>query len=92
MITSGLVWVCNIKQKTEIAGGRYRDLSIFPHFWLFVKSWGKIFLRHRNDVSVSLYVRDKKIRFLKFSKFRYPKALRLMTLMALFVPSVYPFV
>lgn len=66
--------------------------TMYPFLGLFVKSWGKIFLRHRNDVSVSLYVRDKKIRFLKFSKFRYPKALRLMTLMALFVPSLYPFV
>lgn len=51
-----------------------------------------VFLRHRNDVSVPLYVRARKIRFLKFLKFRYPKAFRLITLMALFVPSVKPFV
>ena len=66
-------------------------------FWglfigLFVKSWGKFILRHRNIAPVSLYVRDRKIRFLKFSKFRYPKAFRLITLMALFVPSVKPLV
>ena len=51
-----------------------------------------LFLRHRDDVPVSLYVKDRKIRFLKFSKFRYPKAFRLITLMALFVPSVKPLV
>ena len=51
-----------------------------------------LFLRHRNDIPVSLYVKDRKIRFLKFSKFRYPKAFRLITLKALFVPSVKPLV
>ena len=39
-----------------------------------------------------LYVKARKIRFLKFLKFLYPKAFRLITLMALLVPSVYPFV
>ena len=37
-----------------------------------------------------IYVKDRKIRFLKFSKLRYPKAFRLITLIALFVPSVKP--
>ena len=62
-------------------------------FWLFVKSWGEIFCGHRNFVPMStFYVRAKKIRFLKLSKLRYPKAFRLITLMALLVPSVKPFV
>ena len=60
-----------------------RSFRCEDFFWLFVKSWGNLFLRHRNIAPVSLYVRDRKIRFLKFSKFRYPKAFRLITLMAL---------
>ena len=36
------------------------------------------------------YVKARKILFLKLLKFRYPKAFRLITLMTLFVPSVYP--
>ena len=70
----------------------YGSLTETVKIWLIVKSWGKCILRHRNDVSVPLYVKARKIRFLKFSKFRYPKAFRLITLMALFVPSVKPFV
>lgn len=70
----------------------YGSLTETGKIWLIVKSWGKCILRHRNDVSVPLYVKARKIRFLKFSKFRYPKAFRLITLMALFVPSVKPFV
>lgn len=35
------------------------------------------------DFPVSIYVKDKNIRFLKFSKLRYPNALRLITLIPL---------
>ena len=60
-------------------------------FRLFVKSGGKIFCGHRNIVPMSaFYVRAKKIRFLKLSKLRYPKAFRLITFIALLVTSVNP--
>lgn len=72
---------------------RHKKTGAKVAVWLFVKSWGKMFFsRHRNCIPVSLYVKDRKIRFLKFSKLRYPKAFRLITLIALFVPSVKPLV
>lgn len=59
----------------------------------FVKSWGKRFISETgNDFPVSVYVKDKNIRFLKLLKLRYPNAFRLITLIALLVPSVNPFV
>ena len=49
-------------------------------------------MMHRVFSVHHFYVKDRKILFLKLLKLRKPKAFRFITFMALFVPSVYPFV
>ncbi len=47
-------------------------------FRLFVKSWDKMIFGNRKDsLPVTLMIKANIILFLKFSKFRYPKAFHL---------------
>ena len=67
---------------------------IEPHFWLFVNCSGlmKSHNLERTKLVLSIFIfKAMRILNLKFSKFRKPKALRLITLMRLLVASSLAF-